>query len=193
MSVDILGTSCDQCRSMVQYTFTSTETRRLVRTDSPGRPPRLSHSSWTDYLIYQPALIARPVNRNRRALTSSLWVSIAWHPVTLKFSHYHPKVRELFFFFFFFLPLLAPFLWWNKEKRSRKLRGWIVCRQQLFSRDQRAIASSVADTAKKNSIPRTRWEGRKGRGEAGRKESGGRGGGEERKENKSRWKKTLGM
>ena len=23
------------------------ETRRLVRTDSPGRPPRLSHSSWT--------------------------------------------------------------------------------------------------------------------------------------------------
>ena len=46
MSVDILGTSCDQCRSMVQYSFTSTETRRLVRTDSPGRPPWLSHSSW---------------------------------------------------------------------------------------------------------------------------------------------------
>ena len=42
-----LGTSCDQCRSMVQYSFTSSETRRLVRTDSPGRPPRLSHSSWT--------------------------------------------------------------------------------------------------------------------------------------------------
>ena len=40
-----LGTSCDQCRSMVKYSFTSTETRRLVRTDSPGRPPRLSHSS----------------------------------------------------------------------------------------------------------------------------------------------------
>ena len=47
MSVDILGTSCDQCRSMVQYGFTSKETKRLVRTDSPGRPPRLSHSSWT--------------------------------------------------------------------------------------------------------------------------------------------------
>ena len=47
MSVDILGTSWDQCRSMVQYNFTSTETRRLVRMDSPGRPPRLSHSSWT--------------------------------------------------------------------------------------------------------------------------------------------------
>ena len=40
---DRLGTSWDQCRSM----DTSTATRRLrvVRTDSPGRPPRLSHSS----------------------------------------------------------------------------------------------------------------------------------------------------
>ena len=47
MSVDILGTSWDQCRSMVHYSFMSTETRRLVRTDSPGQPPRLSHSSWT--------------------------------------------------------------------------------------------------------------------------------------------------
>ena len=27
------------------------ETRRLVRTDSPGHPPRLSHSSWTIILI----------------------------------------------------------------------------------------------------------------------------------------------
>ena len=42
MSVDILGTSWDHCRSIVQYSFTSTETRRLVRTDSPGRPPRLT-------------------------------------------------------------------------------------------------------------------------------------------------------
>ena len=49
MSVDILGTSCDQCRSMVQYSFTSMETRRLVRMDSPGRPPQLSHSSWTTW------------------------------------------------------------------------------------------------------------------------------------------------
>ena len=40
MSADILGTSWDQCRSMVQYCFTSTKTSRLVRTDSPGRPPR---------------------------------------------------------------------------------------------------------------------------------------------------------
>ena len=45
--VDILGTNCDQCVSMVQCCFTSTETIRLIRTGSPGRPPRLSHSSWT--------------------------------------------------------------------------------------------------------------------------------------------------
>ena len=50
MSVDILGTSWDQCQSMVQYSFTSTETRRLVRTDSPGRPSRLSHNSWTMWI-----------------------------------------------------------------------------------------------------------------------------------------------
>ena len=37
----------DQCWSMVQYSFKSTETRILIRMDSPGRPPRLSHSSWT--------------------------------------------------------------------------------------------------------------------------------------------------
>ena len=45
--VDILGTNCDQCLSMVQCCFTSTETVRLIRMESPGRPPRLSHSSWT--------------------------------------------------------------------------------------------------------------------------------------------------
>ena len=32
---------------MVHCSFTSTETIGLVRTDSPGRQPRLSHSSWT--------------------------------------------------------------------------------------------------------------------------------------------------
>ena len=56
MSDDILGTSWDQCRNMVQYCFTSTETRRLVRTDGPGRPPRLSHSSWTMWVHTAPEL-----------------------------------------------------------------------------------------------------------------------------------------
>ena len=46
------GTSWDQCVSMVQYYFTSTETVRLVRTDSPGWPPRLSHSSWTMVALF---------------------------------------------------------------------------------------------------------------------------------------------
>ena len=36
MSVDILGTNCDQCRSMVQYCFTSTETVRLIRDGEKG-------------------------------------------------------------------------------------------------------------------------------------------------------------
>ena len=31
MSVDILGTNCDQCVCMVQCCFTSTETIRLIR------------------------------------------------------------------------------------------------------------------------------------------------------------------
>ena len=50
MSSDVgwqLGTSSDQCRSLVQCCFTSTRTIRLIRTESPGWPPRLSHSSWT--------------------------------------------------------------------------------------------------------------------------------------------------
>ena len=65
MSVDILGTSWDQCRSMVQYNFTSTETRRLVRTDSPGRPPWLSHSSWTMACTYYWLLLYSAILRCR--------------------------------------------------------------------------------------------------------------------------------
>ena len=45
--VDLLGTNCEQCVCMVQCCFTSTETIRFIRTGSPGRPPRLSRSSWT--------------------------------------------------------------------------------------------------------------------------------------------------
>ena len=43
----MLGTNCDQCVCVVQCCYTSTETVRFVRTGSPGRPPRLSHSSGT--------------------------------------------------------------------------------------------------------------------------------------------------
>ena len=37
---NILGTNCDQCRSMVQCCFTSTETVNLSLHCRPGRPPR---------------------------------------------------------------------------------------------------------------------------------------------------------
>ena len=47
MLVAISETNCDQCLSTVQCCFTSTETIRLIQTGSPGRPPRLSRSSWT--------------------------------------------------------------------------------------------------------------------------------------------------
>ena len=73
MSADILGTSCDQCRSKVQYCFTSTETIRLVRTENPERPPRLSHSTWTMHcccwsLLYGAILHSRadPLSSSRR-------------------------------------------------------------------------------------------------------------------------------
>ena len=48
MSVDIWGTNCSQCVSMVQCCFTSIETVSLIRTGSWGRLPRLSHSSWAE-------------------------------------------------------------------------------------------------------------------------------------------------
>ena len=46
MSADILGTNCDQCLSMVQCCFMSTETVRLIRTESPGRPPRATFTQF---------------------------------------------------------------------------------------------------------------------------------------------------
>ena len=43
--VDILGTNCDQCVSMVLCCFRSTETIRLIRTGSPGRPSELCYAT----------------------------------------------------------------------------------------------------------------------------------------------------
>ena len=48
MSVNILGTSWDQCVSTVQYCFTSMETIRLVRTE-----PRTATSTLTQLLNYE--------------------------------------------------------------------------------------------------------------------------------------------
>ena len=88
MSVDILGTSWDQCRSMVQYSFTSTETRRLVRADSPGRPPRLSHSSWTMYVLLFVHWLSRNILTSaRRRRQAYAWVlSCSWHCGTVHVS-----------------------------------------------------------------------------------------------------------
>ena len=80
MSVDILGTSWDQSRSMVQYSFTSTEARRLVRTDSPGRPPRLSHSSWT---MSRSVVVGRFFIALFSALEQIHCAEVHKHPVTL--------------------------------------------------------------------------------------------------------------
>ena len=50
---NVLDISGGTSVSMVQYCFTSTETMRLVRTDSPGRPPRLSAPEpWSTRPIY---------------------------------------------------------------------------------------------------------------------------------------------
>ena len=94
MSVGILGTSWDQCQSMVQYCFTSTETRRLVRTDSPGRPPRLSHSSWT---ILKPMMMSTFIAHdsiNLNAQCAELWAILAvrqrWHTIRLRLGSAGP-------------------------------------------------------------------------------------------------------
>ena len=78
MSADILGTSCDQFRSTVQQFFTSTETRRLVMTDSPGRPPRLSHSSWTMNVCWRQALYLRTRLSRRMILPLTLCQPDTW-------------------------------------------------------------------------------------------------------------------
>ena len=62
--VDILGTNCG---SMVRC---SIKTIRLIRTGSPGRPPRLSHSSWT--LIY----IERQVSTFYSFLIVKVWIMV---------------------------------------------------------------------------------------------------------------------
>ena len=82
MSVDILGTNCDQCVSMVQCCFTSTETVRLIRTESPGRPPRLSHCSLT--LKTAVSLFYTMSSDRTRAATSltPLTRLVGWHTLT---------------------------------------------------------------------------------------------------------------
>ena len=62
--------------------LTSTETRRLVRTDSPGRLPRLSHSSWTQ-IKQGAAFIAA-----NKVYTSANKSTIVWIETELFFSFF---------------------------------------------------------------------------------------------------------
>ena len=58
MSADILGTSWDQCRSMVQYSFTSTETRRQPRTATSTLTQLLNYVAARQFLH----LVLSPAN-----------------------------------------------------------------------------------------------------------------------------------
>ena len=81
MSVDILGTSWDQCVSVVQCCFTSTETIILVRTESPGRPPRLLHSCWAlraQASAWICILVRGPVCSPRTQHGITPWTSKVW-------------------------------------------------------------------------------------------------------------------
>ena len=80
---------------MVQCSFTSTETRRLVRVDSPGRPPRLSHSSVlcadSDFCVVFMMLC---LNRSYWAETVHCgnWAS---HTMRVKSSNSHVQVSRV--------------------------------------------------------------------------------------------------
>ena len=96
MSVDILGTNCDQSLSMVQCCFTSTETVRLIRTESPGWPPWLSHSSRTLWiptcspLIYIPAQCG--AQGPQRALLRCTYIHTSVRGWQENHTHLHSKL-----------------------------------------------------------------------------------------------------
>ena len=74
MSVDILGTNCSLCLSMVKCCFTSTETVRLLRTESPGRPPHIvpELSSLHNYAL---SMFHKTGCRHSRVTVSTAWTS----------------------------------------------------------------------------------------------------------------------
>ena len=78
MSFDISGTSWDQRVSMVPCSFTSTETRRLVRTDSPGRPPRLYTAPELCFLSKTlTAFITHVTGTDKRRFPQRIWLPSA--------------------------------------------------------------------------------------------------------------------
>ena len=113
-------TNCDQCLSMVQCCFTSTETVRLIRAESPEWPPRLSHSSWTlsekvvgvpSYrLVTQPLMRSSAVEKQLKQKKSNFQspapppaLELFW--ANLRVQHHLPPLDlawTLFFCFFVF-------------------------------------------------------------------------------------------
>ena len=112
MSLDILGTTCDQCRSMVQYSFTSTETRSLVRTDSPGRPPRLSHSSWTMTSRWSVPWRCQHARPNKKHAHTHARTHAPTHPPTQTHTHARTHHRNI--------PTQAAWTGRSKDRQS----GW---------------------------------------------------------------------
>ena len=108
MSTDILGANCDQCVCMVQCWFTSTETIRFIRARSPGRPPRLSHSSWSlrDSVCPNSTLLfkfrVRGVVCNKLCSHSrSRWNRVLWAGCVETDRRRRAQCLFRFFFFFF--------------------------------------------------------------------------------------------
>ena len=69
---------------MVQYCFMSTETTRLIRTESPGQPPWLSHSSWTLHIMCRDHRIYVLLRSRQTSVCDFSYLSIA---ETTRFLH----------------------------------------------------------------------------------------------------------
>ena len=137
MSVDVLGTSWDQCRSMVQYSFTSTETRRLVRTDSPGRPPRLSHSSWTMKLTVSDAKGLETVNKFSGEFGNEIFYFVSF--ILISFASWSAYLKsgefgnEILYFVYFILITFASWSAFSNTSYFQKAASFRIAEEITFA------------------------------------------------------------
>ena len=75
---------------MVQYCFMSTETIRLIRTESPGQPPWLSHSSWILHIMCRDHRIYVLLRSRQTSICDFIYLSLA---ETTRFLH-PPEKQE---------------------------------------------------------------------------------------------------
>ena len=111
----------------------STETVKLIRTESPGRPPRLSHSSWT-LCVYEGEGVLKeqktkkekkevPFHTVRTSMSQSLTVSPNQNINECPLSQSHPLTQ-----------------WWGSAQRLaltikthwRVECNWLVAERPLF-------------------------------------------------------------